>query len=159
MNTGTKCILFAGVVSMMLLAPLSRTAAANARPSAQDPVVMAAQAEIDSSNRHDLKSFLRHFTANAVILADAPPYSFHGENAITAFFKHSLLGSHIRITIQPGAPRIEDRMGTRAYAVLPVEFHFTDAKGDSFNDPGYWIGVLVRHGTLWKIDALNLTPR
>ena len=157
MNTGTKCILFTGVVSMMLPAPLLRAAAAHAPPPARNPVLMAAQAEIDSSNRHDLQGFLRHFTANAVILADSPPYSFRGKNALIAFFKHSLLGSRIRIIIR-GAPRMEDRMGAHAYVTLPVEFRLTDAKGDSFNDPGYWIGVLVRHGTVWKIDALNLTP-
>lgn len=143
------CILFAGLIS---------AATRGGEMPTTDSLMVAARAEMAASNRHDLAAFIGSFTANPVILADAYTYSYRGKDGITEFFKHNALGTSMQITIKPGAPQVEDRIGGRAYLVIPVNFHATDANGDAFNDPGYWIGVLVRENGIWKIDALNLTP-
>lgn len=122
-----------------------------------DPLMSAAQAEIDASNRHNLAGFVHTFSEDAVILVDAPPYAYRGEQGLVDFFKHNLLGSKVQFTIKPGAPRTEDRVGDRAYLEMVVNVHATDAKGDSFNDPIHWIGVLERHDETWKILGLVLT--
>lgn len=150
----SSCIFLLGIVAGTLLS-LARANAANA---AADPLMLAAQAEMQAANRHDLAAFRKCFTADPVILADASSFSYRGQSGLTDFFRHNPLGNNIQIGIKPGAPAVEDRVGDRAYLVVPVNYHATDANGDSFNDPGDWIGVLVREDGVWKIDALDLTP-
>src|SRR6185437_8602295 len=118
--------------------------------STEDPLMIAADSELTASNAHDLSGFLRAFAPQAVILVDAPPYSYHGEKALAEFFRQNLLGSRVQYTIKPGAPQTEDRVGDHAYLELIVNVRATDPKGDSFNDPIHWIAALVRTQGSWK---------
>lgn len=122
-----------------------------------DPLMAAARSEMAASNGHDLRGFLHAFTSDAVVLVDAPPYSYRGAQGLADFFEHNLLGSKVACTIKPGAPQTEDRVGDDAYLEMVVNVRATDAKGDSFNDPIQWIGVLARHGDAWLIRGLVLT--
>ncbi|HEX5352715.1 MAG TPA: DUF4440 domain-containing protein [Rhodanobacteraceae bacterium] len=122
-----------------------------------DPLLAVAKAELAASNRHDLDAFLHVFSENAVILVDASPYSYRGQTGIADFFRHNLLGSEVQYTIKPGAPQTEDRTGDRAYLEMVVNVRATDAKGDAFNDPIHWIGVLERADGVWRISGLVLT--
>jgi ketosteroid isomerase-like protein len=125
--------------------------------SIEDPLMVAARAELAASNRHDLSGFLQAFTQAAVILVDAAPYAYHGQKAFADFFRGNLLGTRAQYTINPGAPQTEDRVGDHAYLEFVVNVHATDTKGDSFNDPIHWIAALARHDGRWKIDVLTLT--
>ena len=117
----------------------------------------AAQAELAALNRHDLAEFLQAFSEGAAILADAPPYSYHGQKALAEFFRANLLGTRAQYTIKPGAPQTEDRVGDHAYLEFVVNLRATDPKGDSFNDPIPWIAALSHHHGRWQIDVLTLT--
>lgn len=125
--------------------------------STDDPLMNAARAELDASNRHDLCGFLQAFTQDPAILVDASPYFYHRKPALADFFRKNLLGSQVQYTIKPGAPQTEDRVGNHAYLEIVVNVRATDAKGDSFNDPIHWIAALERCGGGWKIDVLTLT--
>lgn len=116
-----------------------------------------ARAEIAASNAHDLRRFLQAFNKDAVILVDASPYSYRGEKGLTDFFEHNQLGSKVDYTIKPGAPQTEDRVGNHAYLEMVVNVRATDAKGDWFNDPIHWIGVLTWKDGAWVIQGLVLT--
>ena len=125
--------------------------------SMDDPLMIAARAELGASNGHDLLGFLQAFAQNPVILVDAPSYSYHGRAGLAEFFRQNSLGSRVQYSIKPGAPQTEDRAGDHAYLEMVVNVGATNPKGDSFNDPIHWIAALERQDGVWKIDVLTLT--
>lgn len=168
MKTGIRFLMVIAITSTPLVATTAAAKGARDRisdsapapmgeDSGTDPLMVAAREEMAASNRHDLAGFLRMFTKDAVILADAPPYSYRSKAGLTDFFDRSLLGSVVQYTIKPGAPQTEDRVGDHAYLEMAVNVRATDGKGDSFNDPIRWIGVLVHLGGVWKLEGLTLT--
>jgi hypothetical protein len=97
---------FAGAVAIysatIAQASTSRSASVRGESPTDDPLMIAARAELGASNRHDLSGFLQAVAQDPVILADAPSYSYHGRAGLAEFFRQKLSGQPSAVQHQAG---------------------------------------------------------
>lgn len=148
-----KSVLFALTLAF---APQTSAVAADDQSSAR-PVVDSLTRFVDQVNAGDQKSALEHFTPDAAITDDIPPYRWQGPSAgsdwMAAMWANGQKTGMTEITMHLARATRVEIAGDRAYAVIPGVLTLK-GKGPAIRANGFLTIALQRTGTEWQIGSL-----
>jgi len=149
---------------LALAAPLP----ALAQPSSPPPAPAQSQAEAAdvvatitrftaAVNAGDQQTAIAHFTADASITEDVPPYRWQGPEAgaqwLLAMWENGQRAGLADIAMTPGAPTRVEVSGDHAYVVIPGALTF-EMGGQPHRDDGTLTFALQKSGDAWLIGSL-----
>lgn len=148
---------------LALAAPLPALAQHSSAPpaSAQSQDAADAVATITrftaSVNAGDQQAAIAHFTADASITEDVPPYRWHGPEAgaqwLRAMWENGQRAGLSNIAMTLGVPTRVEVSGDHAYVVVPGALTF-DMGGQPRRDDGALTFALQKSGDAWLIGSL-----
>lgn len=150
------------ICALTLAAPLpalaqhSPAAPAETRADAADAVATIARFTA-AVNAGDQQAAIAHFTADASITEDVPPYRWHGPEAgarwLLAMWENGQRAGLANIAMTLGAPTRVEVSGDHAYVVVPGALTF-DMGGQPQRDDGTLTFALQKSGDAWLIGSL-----
>ena len=150
------------ICALTLAAPLpvlaqhSPPAPAETRADAADAVATIARFTA-AVNAGDQQAAIAHFTADASITEDIPPYRWQGPEAgaqwLLAMWENGQRAGLANIAMTLGAPTRVEVTGDHAYVVVPGALTF-DMGGQPRRDDGTLTFALQKSGEAWLIGSL-----
>jgi ketosteroid isomerase-like protein len=151
------------IYALALAAPCPALAQQSTPPPAADSRADAAEAVAtitrftDSVNAGDQQAAIAHFTADASITEDVPPYRWHGPEAgaqwLLAMWENGQRAGLANIAMTLGAPTRVEVSGDHAYLVVPGALTF-EMGGQPRRDDGALTFALQKSEGVWLIGSL-----